>query len=690
MEPNKSSRSSRSSIEKHTISFFTRCTVLVFSAVWIFVSIPILCVVLVIVVIAWIVHRLSSCCSSISRSCPEFLTTTELFWFFNSKQSSSILQCLIKLDSYATVNSVRDVISNRMSNPDMPRSLSFLRLQKRLVRTCISFAWYLDSDFTLENHVTELAGKFKSEADVETHISLMADKDLEPERPLWNVQVLQCGWENRTYLLVRVHPCFANGNAFIDLLCQPETKSVHSVTQYEEQNSSHPLMSAISAVLFGPLLIAYFKLSPRSNSPKVFPEKSQSSKYSIGWSRPINCQKVLESKVVANCHISDFVLCAAAGSMRSILPCDPTQQGSDTFMANVLYSFQRCSDTCVINCTPEVPLDTQFATIPVQLPLHKEGIIPRLWDTIRTTRTLNQYCAKAISCGVLQTLTLLIPSKYSSLWLSKTLCKGQCLISYFQASKTGLSMAGVTVSSIVQWFPPGRNSFISFSVQTYNNELRVGVVVDKCLYAKANTLAERFATEIDTLISFLAHRRVLRKHRRKKSDDFEDIDEFDDYLDQETDQESFNDEICRPCWSKRNSDTVEDENEQPQTSQQHSLEIINLDQESSPDVVDGGAGGSLDQFFTKTHQTAEGGDDISARQDIVTIHGLEEVVPGSVIAVEEVQDEENSSDLGDRRLSSTPRRETVITSVAINVLDPAQSFDFSPCVERRPSATLDI
>eukprot|EP00057_Strongylocentrotus_purpuratus_P004853 XP_003729617.1 PREDICTED: uncharacterized protein LOC100893778 [Strongylocentrotus purpuratus] len=695
MEPSKSSRISQSTIEKHTVSFLTRCTVLALSVVWIFVSIPILVVVLVIVVIAWMVYRLNSCCSHIFGSCPEFLTTTELFWLLTSKDSPSILQCLIKLDSYVTVNSVRDVISNRISNPNTAGSDSFLRLQKRLVRTWVSCAWYRDNDFSLENHVTELAGKFKSEVDVETHIALMTDKEFESERPLWNIQLLQCGWENRTYLLVRVHPCFANGNAFLDLLCQPVTESVHSRKPPEEQNSSHPLLSIISAVLFGPLLIAYFKLSSRSNSPNVFPGMSPSGKHAIAWSRPVNFQQVLESRVVANCHISDFALCAAAGTVRSILPHATLQQGSETFMTNLLYSFQRCSDACVISCTPEVPLDAQFATIPVQLPLRTEGIIPRLWDTLRTTRTLQQYCAQSISCGVLQILTLLIPSRFSALWLSKTLASGQCLVSHFQSSQTTMSLAGATVLSIVQWFPPGRNSFMSFSVQIYNNELRVGVVVDTCLYAKANTMAEQFATEIDTLITFLAHRRVLRKHRHKKREEFEDIDEFDDYLDQENDQDvTFDDEICRPCWSQRGSDITQDENDQPHSGQEQSLEIIQLDEPSSPEIVDGGVGGRRDQLFIKTHHAAGDGENLSGRQDGVTIHVVSEDVPASVISVEEVKNGEQSPVTGDQRPPNTSRREshgmTVITSVAVNVTDSPQTLDFSPCVERRLSVPADV
>ena len=257
---------------KHVNSVFRRSAVVGFSVAWIFLSIPILAIVLVIVIIYWVIHRLNVCCFSMIGACPEFLTTTELYWLHASKRAPSSIQCLIQLDSYITVKSVRDIVLTRVLNLDHQHGMeAYTRLKKRLVHSWVTYVWCPDRHFLIDNHVTEIAGKFQSESDIHSHIANMAAKDLDFCRPLWNIEVLHSGWNEKTYLLVRVHPCFADGTALIELLCQSLSDNVVHYNHPGEEITSYPLVSLISGVLFGPILLSYFKLTDQRHALDAIP-----------------------------------------------------------------------------------------------------------------------------------------------------------------------------------------------------------------------------------------------------------------------------------------------------------------------------------------------------------------------------------------------------------------------------------
>ena len=199
---------------------------------------------------------------------------------------------------------------------------------------------------------------------------------------------------------------------------------------------------------------------------------------------------------MANCAISDFALCAAAGTLRSI-PQFNSERCQGRIYADLLHTFQGCNHACSLNCSSRLQWNAQYGKLPVSLPLATEGLIPRLWDILRSTRTLRQYSAQSISSGVLHTAMLLLPTGWAAGWLSRTFGGGKCLVNNLAGPQSPLSVSGVGVSSIALWFPPGEDALLSASFLTYNNELRVAVTVDNCLGVHAAVLAEEFAKEVN-------------------------------------------------------------------------------------------------------------------------------------------------------------------------------------------------
>jgi WS/DGAT/MGAT family acyltransferase len=141
----------------------------------------------------------------------ESMSSVDVAWLRMDRPSNLMVICGVLL--------LRERISvAALSRTLRSRFLCFARFRQRPVATIRGFEWQSDARFDLAHHVKRIALRpGAGDEELQTLLSRLVGTPLDPERPLWQFHLI-AGYRGGTAVILRIHHCYADGIALIQVL----------------------------------------------------------------------------------------------------------------------------------------------------------------------------------------------------------------------------------------------------------------------------------------------------------------------------------------------------------------------------------------------------------------------------------------------------------------------------------------
>ena len=277
---------------------------------------------------------------------PERMSSVDTAWLRMDRPSNLMMICgVLIFGEHLTLARLKATLSDRF--------LRFKRFRQRAVQAPTGAYWADDRKFDIGAHVRRVklrgaAGK----AALETLVSELMATPLDPSKPMWQFHLVE-GYEGGSAVVVRIHHCYADGIALIQVMlsmtdADREGRVPGPVPPPPKQSAStggDPLAGALKmATKMGSVLIekgvglwhepgkavalakqgsAFTEELARlvlmeEDSRTCFKGRPGVAKR-VAWADPI---AVAEVKVVGralDCSINDVLLSSVAGALRSYL-----------------------------------------------------------------------------------------------------------------------------------------------------------------------------------------------------------------------------------------------------------------------------------------------------------------------------------------------------------------------------------
>src|ERR1022692_2365736 len=142
---------------------------------------------------------------------PERMSSVDTAWLRMDRPSNLMMICgVLSFGERLTLARLKSTLSDRF--------LRFKRVRQRPTQTATGAYWEKDADFDIDAHVRRVtlrgaAGK----VELETLVSGLMATPLDPSKPLWQFDLVE-GYEGGSAVVVRIHHCYADGIALIQVM----------------------------------------------------------------------------------------------------------------------------------------------------------------------------------------------------------------------------------------------------------------------------------------------------------------------------------------------------------------------------------------------------------------------------------------------------------------------------------------
>jgi diacylglycerol O-acyltransferase len=426
------------------------------------------------------------------------------------------------------------------------RFLAYDRFRSRVVQDAAGYWWEIDPDFDLEQHVVavNLPGRADM-AELQRFAGLMAAEALDPNRPLWQFQVVQ-NYAGGAAVIVRIHHCIADGIALIGVLLSmtssdpahddgagqaaaggaPADGRAHSgngASAWEAWlrpftaatvraidatgDLASRVLHASGVVLEDPHLASeaatqYARVAARlaqdaaqlalmeTDSVTSLKGRTTGSK-AVAWNEPISLQDVKAVGHALGCSVNDVLLACAAGAFRSYL----LSRGEDV---------EGCELRAMVPVNLRPPgkagtLGNKFGLVPLLLPVGIENPIARVLELHRRMDELKGGYMPVLSMLVLG-MSGLVPQAVQNQILALFQKKATAVMTNVPGPQQPLYLAGSRIRQMMFWVPQSGDIGVGVSILSYDGGVQFGLVTDKRLCARPQDVIDRFRPEFESLV----------------------------------------------------------------------------------------------------------------------------------------------------------------------------------------------
>ncbi|NML17123.1 wax ester/triacylglycerol synthase family O-acyltransferase [Azohydromonas caseinilytica] len=394
------------------------------------------------------------------------------------------------------------------------RLLAFERFRQRPVGDAGDYWWEDDPDFDLERHVHRVAlPRPGGKPELQDLVSDLASTPLDAGRPMWQLHLVEGYRRTRSALVLRVHHCYADGAALMQVLLALAAAGPKAPTR--GQASAEPpgwlpwlgeLTRASTGLFFELLqhpgkLIGYAQAGAAAMEESVrllamAPEPRTRLRGKLGlskrvaWCEPLPLDAVKAVGRALECTLNDVLLAAAAGALRAYLVAhhDRVQGLEIRVVVPVNLRAAQAAE----------PLGNEFGLVFLTLPV---GVA----DPVQRVRAVHAHMqALRHSSQPLFTLGLLDVAGQSPRLLQEQLV--QLLGSHATAVMTNvpgprrrLRLAGVEIEQPMFWVPQAGDIALGASILSYAGQVQFGLMADAGTVRDPERIAAYFAGEIGRL-----------------------------------------------------------------------------------------------------------------------------------------------------------------------------------------------
>jgi diacylglycerol O-acyltransferase / wax synthase len=449
---------------------------------------------------------------------PERMSSVDTAWLRMDRPSNLMMICgVLIFGERLTLSRLRATLSDRF--------LRFKRFRQRAMQTSTGAYWTDDRHFDIGAHVRRVklrgaAGK----SELETLVSDLMATPLDPSKPMWQFHLVE-GYEGGSAVVVRIHHCYADGIALIQVMLSMTDADreghvpgpVPPPPKRSESTDGDPLAGALkmatkmasvliekgAAIWHDPAKAVAFAREGSAfteelaklmlmdeDSPTRFKGRPGVAKR-VAWADPIAVPEVKAVGRALDCSINDVLLSSVAGALRAYL----MQEGESVEGLSI-------RALVPVNLRPADKawkLGNRFGLVFLDLPIGIENPVERLYAIRENMRVLKGSYQPMVALGVLAAMGA-GPKILQEQLLAMLAKNATAVMTNVPGPQQPLYLGGALIDSMMFWVPQSGDIGLGISILSYNGEVRFGVVADRGLCPDPHRVIERFAPEFEKLV----------------------------------------------------------------------------------------------------------------------------------------------------------------------------------------------
>ncbi len=420
------------------------------------------------------------------------------------------------------------------------RLASFPRFQKRIIKPKSGVglpSWEIDPNYDLRSHIQRVALPSPGDkTDLQEMISNLTVTPLDPNRPLWQVHLIE-NYGSGCVLFFRIHHCIADGISLVHVLLStadtdPDAPWPTGKTKRKKPafalRSALPLGSLVETALetvaktkkIGSALVkevgkaasdpAHLKKLARTTgrvptdittvlsrltlmkSDPNTPFKGRlGTRKRVAWSDPVPLEKIKEiGRAIKSATINDVLISTITGAMRSYLKTRNVPVNELDLRVTVPFNIRKPGT--------EFELGNKFSLVFLPLPVYLEDSVLRLKEVKRRMDKLKTSPEPYINFGLLSAIGYLPPdfAKQTARLFGN---KASGVMTNVPGPREQLYFAGSPIHNFMFWVPRSGNIGLGISILSYNGKVTVGIASDEKLMPDPQVFLECFIKELGYL-----------------------------------------------------------------------------------------------------------------------------------------------------------------------------------------------
>jgi WS/DGAT/MGAT family acyltransferase len=449
---------------------------------------------------------------------PERMSSVDTAWLRMDRPSNLMMICgVLIFGERLTLSRLRATLSDRF--------LRFKRFRQRAMQTPTGAYWTDDRHFDIGAHVRRVklrgaAGK----SELETLVSDLMATPLDPSKPMWQFHLVE-GYEGGSAVVVRIHHCYADGIALIQVMLSMTDADreghvpgpVPPPPKRSDSTDGDPLAGALkmaskmgsvliekgAAIWHDPAKAVAFAREGSAfteelaklilmdeDSRTCFKGKPGVAKR-VAWADPIAVPEVKAVGRALDCSINDVLLSSVAGALRSYLMQEGESVEGLSIRALVPVNLRPANKAW--------KLGNRFGLVFLDLPIGIENPVERLYAVRENMRVLKGSYQPMVALGVLAAMGA-GPKILQEQLLAMLAKNATAVMTNVPGPQQPLYLGGALIDSMMFWVPQSGDIGLGISILSYNGEVRFGVVADRGLCPDPDRVIERFAPEFEKLV----------------------------------------------------------------------------------------------------------------------------------------------------------------------------------------------
>ncbi|MBN8884408.1 MAG: wax ester/triacylglycerol synthase family O-acyltransferase [Rudaea sp.] len=415
------------------------------------------------------------------------------------------------------------------------RFLAYRRFRQKAVDSVRSAQWETDADFDMDWHVRVAALPGNADkVELERFVSELASTPLNHAKPLWQFHLVDNyapnGERGRSVLVARIHHCYADGMALVQVLLsltdaspsEKQHKELAKVWLKRDQGGVlKRLLEPASAGLSKALALGEMALDKSSelvanpelaaalakdggeiarelavaltlpdDPPTAFKGPLGQAKR-VAWAEPLPLEEVKTIGKELGCTVNDVLLACAAGALRGHLREIGDPVDGLTIRATVPVNLRPLEHA--------KKLGNHFGLVFLDLPIGEANPLRRLERVAANMRELKKSKQAALTFGLLSAVGM-APAAIQRVALELFSRKASTVATNVPGPQMPLYLAGCEVDELMFWVPQSGSIGMGLSILSYNGNVYFGLIVDGKRVRDPEPIVQRFAREFDKLV----------------------------------------------------------------------------------------------------------------------------------------------------------------------------------------------
>ncbi len=451
----------------------------------------------------------------------ERLSAVDRAWLLMDRPTNPLtIVALVILASPIDRAALRELIVERF--------LPFERFRCYPTSDSLGASWIPAVYFDIDAHVLSVSVPPRAgQAQLEDLVGELASTPLNPSRPLWSFHLVE-HYQGGSALIVRIHHCYADGIALVQVLLSlanratdsasapvPESAhtpphggglldtALHNGLQILSQGSGllekglhyalHPIEA--STVARDALGIAYemAHLGTMADDPPTRLKRPLSGIRRVAWAAPLLLEEVRTIGRVLGCTVNDVLIATLAGALGHYLEGQGDRIAGLSIRATVPVNLRTGGDD------GEDKLGNRFGLVFVDLPIGIRHPLERLYAVHAGMQTIKASVQATTTFGLLAAIGYL-PAPVESPAIALFSAKASLVASNLPGPQEPLLLAGAPISQILFWVPQAGSIGTGVSMLSYDGRVQFGVIADREMIPDPRELISQVGAEFERLV----------------------------------------------------------------------------------------------------------------------------------------------------------------------------------------------